>query len=292
MKVPLVLVAILISAVGANAQGTLKAQAPVPPIIPKATAYLGGYLRALSSVVSEEQYEQRLERPSQGAGDGGRLTRTVEVQQRQLTSDVLLVQLPGIRGWYEFRDVYRVDGTTVRDRNDRLMKLFVEPHGDRLAQADQISDESSRYNIGSGVRDTNTPTFALQFLLPAVVGRLSFSLQGMESVDGVNTQIVAYNEVARPTMIRGDRDSDVPVTGQLWIDPETGTVIKTRLETKSGLVQTRIDVTYRWEAKLGLRVPALMEERREAAGEVLQGRANYSNFRRFTVETSEQIKKD
>ena len=292
MKVPLVLVAILISAVGANAQGTLKAQAPVPPIIPKATAYLGGYLRALSSVVSEEQYEQRLERPSQGAGDGGRLTRTVEVQQRQLTSDVLLVQLPGIRGWYEFRDVYRVDGTTVRDRNDRLMKLFVEPHGNRLAQADQISDESSRYNIGSGVRDTNTPTFALQFLLPAVVGRLSFSLQGMESVDGVNTQIVAYNEVARPTMIRGDRDSDVPVTGQLWIDPETGTVIKTRLETKSGLVQTRIDVTYRWEAKLGLRVPALMEERREAAGEVLQGRANYSNFRRFTVETSEQIKKD
>ena len=292
MKVPLVLVAILISAVGANAQGTLKAQAPVPPIIPKATAYLGGYLRALSSVVSEEQYEQRLERPSQGAGDGGRLTRTVEVQQRQLTSDVLLVQLPGIRGWYEFRDVYRVDGTTVRDRNDRLMKLFVESHANRLAQADQISDESSRYNIGSGVRDTNTPTFALQFLLPAVVGRLSFSLQGMESVDGVNTQIVAYNEVARPTMIRGDRDSDVPVTGQLWIDPETGTVIKTRLETKSGLVQTRIDVTYRWEAKLGLRVPALMEERREAAGEVLQGRANYSNFRRFTVETSEQIKKD
>ncbi|MEI6667318.1 MAG: VWA domain-containing protein [Acidobacteriota bacterium] len=267
------------------------AAVPVPTVVQKATAYLAGYLRTLSSVVSEEQYEQRLERPQQGRTGQGSLVRTVETQRRDLTSDVLLVQLPGIRGWYEFRDVFRVDGTVVRDRNDRLIKLFVEPHANRLAQADQILEESSRHNIGDGVRDTNLPTFALQFLLPAVIGKLTFRLQGSELVDGKNAQIVVYNEVARPTMIRGDGDSDVPATGQFWIDPETGAVVKTRVETKSGSVRTRIDVTYRLEPKLGISVPALMEERREAAGEVLQGRATYGNFRRFTVGTVEEIKK-
>jgi len=265
---------------------------PTPPVVLKASAYLGGYLRALSNVVSEEQYDQRVEQPGVGSNLVGRTTRYSEVQQRRMASDVLLVQLPGVRGWYEFRDVFWVDGTTVRDRNDRLMKLFVESHADRLAQADLIQKESSRYNLGSGSRDTNLPTFVLQFLLPTVVSRFAFSPGEIEAVEGVDAQVVSYVEIARPTIIQGGVGVDMPASGRLWIDPATGAILKTRLETKSESVQTRVDVTYRMEPKLGLRVPALMEERREAVGEVLTGLATYGNFRRFTVETDEKIKKD
>ena len=268
--------------------------APVTPptLVSKAAAYLGGYLRALSSVVCEERYEQRVETLRQGRDDKGGLARVSDVHTRQLISDFLLVQLPGIRGWYEFRDVYRVDGTDVRNRNDRLMKLFVEPHADRFTQADLIADESSRYNLGIGARDTNVPTFALQLLMATVVRRFAFSLGVTEVMEGITAQVVSFMEVARPTIVRGDHDTDVPATGQFWIEPVTGAILKTRFETKSGPVQTRIDVTYGLEPRLGLRVPAVMEERREAVGEVLTGRATYGNFRRFTVETNEQIKKN
>jgi hypothetical protein len=82
----------------------------------------------------------------------------------------------------------------------------------------------------------------------------------------------------------------VPVAGQIWIEPGTGAVLKTRLQTKSATVRTEIDVLYRFDAKLGLRVPVQMNERRTSGDEVLSGVATYSRFRRFTVETTEQIR--
>ena len=47
----------------------------------------------------------------------------------RLRSDLLLVKTEADEGWVSFRDVYDVDGAPVRDRDDRLKKLFLEPSG-------------------------------------------------------------------------------------------------------------------------------------------------------------------
>jgi hypothetical protein len=178
----------------------------------------------------------------------------------------------------------------VRDRSDRLVKLFVEPHADRLQQADRIRVESSRYNLGAD-RDTNVPTFAVQILLAEVKGRFTFRLKDRETVDGTEAQIVEYEETVRPTLITSASGDDVPAKGQFWIDGETGFVVKTRLDTQLGEQKRRIEVTFRQDAKLGLAVPGSMDERYSGPAETLTARATYSNFRRFQVSTSEEIKK-
>jgi hypothetical protein len=144
-------------AIGATAGATPRAvergPADLPPQILQASAYVVDYLRGLSAIVSEEKYEQRLERSRVASGGFGALGRETELTKRTLVSDFLLVQLPGTTSWQAFRDVYAVEGVTIRDRDNRLEKLFIQPHADRIAQADRIREESSRYNIGSGVRD-------------------------------------------------------------------------------------------------------------------------------------------
>jgi hypothetical protein len=51
-----------------------------------------------------------------------------------------------------------------------------------------------------------------------------------------------------------------------------------------------LDVVYRHEPRLGILVPGEMNERRNAGAEVVEGRATYSNFRRFRVDTTMEIK--
>jgi hypothetical protein len=49
-------------------------------------------------------------------------------------------------------------------------------------------------------------------------------------------------------------------------------------------------VSFRQEPKLDLLVPGEMIERRRGSVETLEGRATYTNFRRFRVDTSMEIK--
>jgi hypothetical protein len=61
--------------------------------------------------------------------------------------------------------VYEVDGRPVRDRTDRLTKLFLAPHPDSQSQARRIAEESARFNLGGQVlRTITTPLLALQFI--------------------------------------------------------------------------------------------------------------------------------
>ena len=277
------------------AAGSLGAFAQLPTdvesLIARASGYVVEYFGSLSLVVCEERYEQRLNRTAVMYSTGLR-PQGIEDQviSRVLVSDYLIVQPPGMRGWMAFRDVFSVDGAPVRDREDRLTELFLRPSAGALRQAEQIRAESSRYNISSAVRDINVPTFALQFLLPEVRARFAFRLKDSEEVDGVPARVVEYEETARPTLITGERDEPVPARGSLWIDPASGAVLRTRLETKSGVKKARIDVSFTREPKLGLMVPAEMLERHTMVDETLVGTASYGNYRQFKVETTEQIK--
>ncbi len=257
--------------------------AELMPVLDRATAYIAGYVKSLSSVVSEERFDQRVDT----RGDSSTADKTVT---RALVSDYLLVQVPGSSEWMPFRDVYSVDGTPVRDRNDRLLKLFVESSGNTFSQALRIREESSRYNIGNGTRDINVPTFALQILTKELRAGFAFRLRGRERVDDLDTIVVEYEETSSSTLIVGRNDQNVPARGRFWIDPVTGRVVRTRLETRPEGGANSIDVVFREEPKLGLWVPSRMDERRETGPETMEGRATYTNYRRFQVSTAIEIK--
>lgn len=275
------------------ASAWIQAPAAAPPaqtatpnlitVLLRASAYVAGYVKAMTSVVSEERYEQTLFRKADRTGAALIVSRT-------LVSDYLLVAVSGSSQWLPFRDVYSVDGVPVRNRSDRLLKLFVESPADAYNQALRIREESSRHNIGSGTRDTNVPTFALQFLSDELRGGFTFTLKGRERLNDLETVVVEYLESSSPTVIVGRQNEDVPSRGRFWIDPTDGRIMRTLLETRPNGGVNTLDVVYQHEPKLGILVPGEMSERRNAGAEVVEGRATYANFRRFRVDTTMEIK--
>jgi len=178
------------------APGVQPAPSDLVTVVQRASAWVAGYVKALSSVVSEGRYQQI-------PGRNSSLKGFEPVANRTLLSDFLLVQVSGSSSWLPFRDVYSVDGRPVRD------------------------------------------------------GRV---------------------------------DEDVPAKGRFWVDPADGSVLRTRLETHPNGGTNVIYVDYRHDQRLGVLVPHEMIEYRSAGAEVLEGRATYSNFRHFQVDTSIEIK--
>jgi hypothetical protein len=253
------------------------------PLLDRASAWVTGYVTSLQSVVSEERYDQQIE------------TREISppsytvARSRTLLSDYLLVHVPGLSAWMPFRDVYAVDGTPIRDRSDRLLRLFVDAPAEALTQAVRIQNESSRYNLGA-LRDTNVPTFALQILTPPVRPGFAFRLRSPERVNGRDAVVVEYQETSVSTIVVGRQGENVPARGRFWIEPDTGRILRTRLETRPPGARNTIDVTFREDTAAGLWVPGEMLEHRVAGFETMDGRATYSNFRRFQVSTAVAIK--
>ncbi len=262
-----------------------------------AAKYLAEYEKTLSSVVAEEDYLQRYNRPlsivsrEQPSDMGRGMGVDYSVLERRLRSDFLLVRGAATAGWIPFRDVFEVDGKPVRDRGDRLRKLFLETPATALDQARQIMVEGSRYNIGDMLRTINIPTLPLLFVHPAHRDRFAWKAAGTQEVEGVATRRLDFEERARPTLVRSTRDIDVPLAGRLWIDPATGRLIKATVRSGRRQNSMEMSVVYRPSAELGAWVPAEMTEFYDRAGRTLDATARYSNYRRFQVTTDLVIQK-
>lgn len=271
--------AVIILALGA----AVSAQPAVPPLVAKVTEWVDRFQTEFGSVVSEERYEQRVRR-APGSPVTSNRSRP---QDTELVSDFLLVQVPG-EGWIPFRDVFERDGGRVRDREDRLARLFLKGStGSTLEHARKIMNEGARYNIGSIERNINAPTLVLSFLTPLHRYRFTFTEAGADE----HGTIIAFTETARPTYIATTNRRDLPVSGRVWVDPATGAVRRTQLDAVDASVQAYITVTYTWDEGMQMAVPARMDERYvglNGATEVT-GTATYSRFRRFTVSTSENL---
>jgi hypothetical protein len=259
-------------------------------ILEKAGAYVGSFERQLTGIVAEETYVQQ---------------QNVNMP-RKLKSDLLLVPVPGESRYVEFRDVFEVDGRAVRDREDRLTRLFLDPSESASAQLRAIAQESARYNIGTVQRTVNTPTLALVFLRAENQYAVTFALTtratpGLQRLDlatsaqekdfGVlpaGTVVVTFKEAGRNTLIRGAKNRDVPASGRFWLDPATGGVVMSELIADDGAITGMIDVRYRPEASVGGEwLPSEMRERYNAFGKApILGRATYDHFRTFQVNTS------
>ncbi len=244
------------------------------PLLSSTADYLADYEQKCGAVVSLESYSQNVQRGNSRSS-------------RQLKSDMLVLSI-GAAGWLGFRDVFEVDGRPVRDHEERLFQLFLKPSPDSLVQARKILDESSRFNIGQVTRNINIPTMALTFLRRDYQSRSRFSDEGLETVDGIATRVIEFTERATPRVIT--TADGTPAGGRFWIDPTNGRVVRTQLML-SGLVYLAINVTYTPQPKLeNLWLPVSMRETYRKPGELTEGRATYSNFRRFNVDVNTIIK--
>ena len=291
MKQPALTAAVLLLACVASLGGAQKPQDGFATVLSGAMRYVVAYEQKFSFLASEELYVQELQRPPNPGTNlsrtnpGGGMVAPGVIQRQVLRSDVLLVQLGDGDGWMPFRDTFELNGKKVRDREDRLTKLFISNDAMRFDDAARIMQASTGFNIGNVARTINIPTLALMFLHPRVNERFVFTDEGDETLDGRVTRRAAYREAARPTLIKTTRGRDLALTGHVWIDPFTGTVVKTDLNAADPAVRASVTVTFTKNDALEIWVPEKMEEWYKATlglDEIL-ATATYTNVRRFTV---------
>jgi hypothetical protein len=129
------------------------------------------------------------------------------------------------------------------------------------------------------------------YLTAAHRERFHFDILKRDPQDGI---VVEYREVRMPSYISSRDGKDMPSTGRFWFDEATGAIRRTELDVVDPSVEAHITVVYRLDDGLTLWVPSRMEERyrdRRTTSEV-RGIATYSRFRKFQVNTSEEIAKD
>jgi hypothetical protein len=294
MRIAAVLAALVAAAVTVHAD-----EPTIDMVLLRAAAYVASYQQQLRGLVAEETYIQN-STTNVFAGNlrGSRLRPNRE--GRRLRSDLLLVKLGDDDWWLQFRDVFEVDREPVRDRDSRLYKLFVDGKANARAMAEAIQAESARYNIGPVVRTINIPIMGLLFLERGVQPGMSFKrveagnvkrLAELAPAERIWT--IEFNEVRKGTMVKGENNRDLPSHGRIWIDSETGRILRTSVITEDTELRAEIDVTYKAESGLNLLVPAEMKEtyavRRSEAR--IDGRATYGKYRQFTVTTSEKTDK-
>ena len=270
----------------------LRQDADLDELLRRAGAYIADYERRIPGVVSEEDYVQLGELEGwSGAGS---------IQQRRLRSDVAVIAVPEV-GWAYFRDVYEVDGRPVRDREERLTRLFLTPGQESLSQARRIVEESARFNLNMAgsvlVRTVNNPMMALRFLRARNQSRSRFSLEGTTTIDGVRAVVLRFKEDTLPRLIMsGD---DAAAGGRFWIEPESGRFVRSELafettnQKESTTVRSVVRVRFADVDDAGLWVPVEMNEEHRASGRGairFTGRATYGKVRTFRVEVETIIK--
>jgi hypothetical protein len=210
-------------------------------LMPRAAEYAAQFVDRFAHVVTEEHYVQTMS-PGYPA-------------RRDLRSDLVFVRTGGPLTWTTCRDVFEVDGKPVRDHQERLTKLFLQPLPDAMAQARRISDESARYNLGPSDRTTNTPELPLLFLQASVQPRFSFSLGRRDVSVGEQIWTVRYQERARPTVISGDGNESLFASGRFWIDATTGMVVRAETELRPRWGTWEQTTEFTLDERSGIAVP-------------------------------------
>ena len=262
----------------------LHAQAddPVRVLLAKAGEYVTQYRKDFTGVVGELHETQRIIRPD------GTLKR-----ERLLVCDVLLVpaydpltRLPA--STRAFRDVISVDGKPVRDRDERLRKLFLSGSRDALDQAIRVAREGARYDIG--MRHVfDTLMLPLRILEPTVVTRFRFT----QTADGLTFQETQSPALFRSRALFENELKDMFLSGSFVMNERDGAVREASLRAGSDAIEFGVALRYVEQPDIKMLVPVDATEtlrqpgRPNADHTVVTG--VYTNFRRFQVTTSEQI---
>jgi len=272
----MILAAVTVATVVVAAQSPQDAQ--VQAVVAQASKYVENYRQEFSAIVCEETQLQRLIRPD------GTVRKT-----RTLVSDLMFVKVGDKWMQQPYRDVLSVDGKPIRNRDDRLRKLFMEGQKNAVEQARAIANESGRYNLGVN-RVGVSPLLPINLLDPHVVGNFSFTLDGTT---------LNFKEERTPTYLGFSRDGkrgDLPAHGSFVVEPAKGTILQATLtaEADAAPVSTRFTVQYREDPQMKLLLPVEMTEHywlpAKPKEDRLEGRVTYGSFRRFQVTVNEKIK--
>src|SRR5690348_8388258 len=156
-------------------------------VLRAAGAYLTTYAPNISGVVAEEDYEQQVSAP---VG-----------QFRHLRSDVIVLADSSL-GWATFRDVFEVDGQSVRDRADRIAALLAKPNPIAWQDPVLMANASTRFNQnlrGVSVNRSHTvPIAALLFFGSVSQRQSTFKITGEEMFRGHRVTLVHFDERGRP----------------------------------------------------------------------------------------------
>ena len=261
--------------------------AALQALLDKLSAYLVAYEPELGTLIAEESLVQETT---------GRARRT-RPERRRLRSDVAFMRLPGDRAWLGYRDVRRVDEHAVAPSGPGLIDMLARPDRDNIRLASQMAWDSAQHNLGAP-RTTNMPGLPLELMHPRHRHRFAFSLGGRARVGRVNVVQVEFDEHVRPSLVRSpDNSTDMPSRGTLWIEPETGRLLKADVRIRDGVplqglgarpifekpFESQCIVEFVEHRELGLLVPKSMNESFYVPGGSGHGRATYSNFRRFST---------
>lgn len=295
--------ALLIVAAGA-VPAAASDEPSVKTVLQRAATYVARFERDLSGIVAEEHYVQEARRlptgdcpPGTGAGAGqeapGCQDRPAEPTRIELRSDLRLLR--SRHGYVQVRDVFEVDGRTVRDRSERVGAVL-----DRSGAIDEelkgrILRGNARFNVGDVLRTMNVPLVALQFLehdnqwrfkfkrTPDRAARFDPAATGDDSVFRVSTEVwtIEYREHEPRTMIRTPEGRDLPARGRLWIDPDTGRVLMTELQVDRHGLRAQVTVSFQSAPLRDMLVPVEMREHYEAPDRSrIDCVATYGHFRR------------
>jgi len=263
LRTAIVMVAMLAASVPARGQ-----DATLREVLDRSASYIVGLITEFTNVVAQEDMRQ-----SYRAG-----------ARRNLRSDFLLVKTPGEdKRWLSFRDVAEVNGRAVRDQQDRLTKLFLDPFADAVRRADEISRDASRHSlVALGLE--NSPFVVVAMLQPIYYNDYTYDLGGRSTDNGVVVRVVEIE--ARPPLQRNPAIPVQRVTGKAWVEEATGRIRKTELRLGRA-PNTQLNSTrFEFDKALGIDVPVEMKESRATGFEMT---ATYSRFRRFQVRTEEAV---
>src|SRR5688572_5931391 len=228
----------------------------------RTAAYVANVVGSLSNVVAQEDF-------------------VLTDPDRRVTSDFLLVRYPGSeRDLLTYRDVIRVNGSDLANRPERLTELFLKPMTSVRGRVMEITLAAAGH-----VPPVLNPMFVLAFLQPDFQSRFELTAQDAGSEWPRGVRVVAFEETARPTLLRAGPlgDLDVPSRGRAWIEEGTGRILQTELQVGSGRSATTVVTRFKLDQRLQIMVPELMRTQDPA------GVATYSNFRRFSVATNTEI---
>jgi hypothetical protein len=247
----------------------VEAQEPaIRPLLDRATAYVERFFQDFSRIVATERYEQRL------------LRRAGPDRRQRLTSDVLFAPLPD-GNWAVFRDVLEVDGKAVRQREQRIASLLLNPTADAVAQAQRLAAESARYNL-EDIGTLNNPLFAMAFLQARYRDRFRFEPPVRDPDVGPEVWRLHFAERGGPTILGGVQGRNLFSSGDVWVEL-TGRVVQTRLTADQAVVTT----SFRHDRELDIDVIERMVESYPVG---VNGTATYGPFRQFTVSTTESVR--
>lgn len=280
MRLPLVLAFVG----GASLLADAPPQKPQLADILKASgAYLLDYSQKIA-VTAEEDYVQR--------------DITTSSAPRRLQSDVVLVGI-GNGVVIGYRDTFAVDASKIRERDDRLMKLFQRANpADGQEAATAIQEQAAHYYLTPNLRTLDTPALVFEFLRESAQPQSEFAIESIKTVDGVQVAIVKFTE--RPTSRILPTPEGSKTSGRFWIEVATGTVRQTELTVDHrAFFRFHVSTKFANDAGVGLWVPVEVlqdvEVRRPAtsshsnmgsggqlsARQAFEGRARYSKYRRL-----------